>query len=416
VKLGAKRWVYLIISMFICLCAGIGYAWSVFQNPIVSKFGWDAAAVSITFTLQIITSTMTPMLTGKLLKNIKTRKVILMGGILLGACVFSTGYINSIVQLYLIYGIGSGAGIGLIYPSLMAYSVKLFPDKMGVSAGMLAASYGSGAIIWAPLAAGITSTHGVLAAFKVLGIIFLIVVCALSLFIGEIPKNYMAEANNAEAEYENNASSIDKTTREMVRTPVFYVVVLMFVFGISSGIMLMGHASPIIQSALKFTPAKAAAIVGLLAVFNTCGRLFWGWASDKCGRYAVIFTLFTVQSVAMFSLSLVNSANMFIGLIFVVGLCYGGFATIIAPVTADLFGMKNLSSNYGFMYISYGIAGVVGPMMASWMSELNNGSYLQAFVAASTFGVIGLALAAYIYMKSKKIELGVGLESEYDAV
>jgi len=401
--------------MLICLCGGIGYAWSVFQNPIAAKFGWNASDVSLTFTLSIITSTLTPMLTGKFTRKLKTKTIVLIGGVILGTTVFSTGYLSSLMQLYLVYGIGAGMGIGLIYPVLMAYSIKLFPDKSGLSAGLLAASYGSGAMIWAPLAANITQGHGVLTAFKVLGAIFFVAVCSLSFLVGDITKDDIQDAQKHAHPEAVSSASIDKTTREMVRTPVFYVVLAMFVMGISSGIMLMGHASPILQSTLKLTPAKAAAIVGFLSLFNTCGRLFWGWALDRFGKYTVIFSLFILQGIAMVLLSTLSSYLPFVIVMLSVGLCYGGFATIIAPVTADMFGMKNLSSNYGLMYIAYGIAGVVGPMMASKLKELNNGSYSQAFLVAAVLGAAGFGMAIYIYIRSRKSEENTKLEIELQA-
>ncbi|WP_371379457.1 OFA family MFS transporter [Sporomusa aerivorans] len=392
-----RRWIYLAVSLVICVCAGIGYSWSVFQNPIVKNFGWPAVDVSLTFTLQIAASTLTPLLIGNIVNKVKTRQVILAGGIIYGLCVLTTGFIQSIFQLYLLYGIGTGIGVGLIYPCLMAYSVKLFPDKKGLSAGLLAASYGSGAIIFAPVAANIIAAYGVLAAFKVLGSIFLIVICVLSRLLGDLPES-MSVANSSGLLVDRSTSGIDKTRSEMVKSPVFYVVLALFTLGTTSGLMLMGSASPILQQMLKLTPEKAAFFVGILAVFNTGGRLLWGWLSDRIGRYPVIFSLFTCIGVAMFTLSAVQSFPVFIGAMLLVGLCYGGFTTLIAPVTADMFGTKNLSSNYGLMYIAYGFAGILGPRLA-----VSLGDYSQAFIAAAVLSLVGILLTAFIAMKQKGV-------------
>ena len=234
-------------------------------------------------------------------------------------------------------------------------------------------------------------------------------------FVGDVTQEDSLRVQNSGHSEGDSLAAVDKTTREMVRTPVFYVVIAMFVMGISSGIMLMGHASPILQSTLKLTPAKAAAIVGFLSLFNTCGRLFWGWALDRFGKYTVIFSLFIVQGIAMALLSTLDSYLPFVIVMLSVGLCYGGFATIIAPVTADMFGMKNLSSNYGLMYISYGIAGVVGPMMASKLKEINHGSYSQAFLVAAVLGAAGFGMSIYIYLKSKKTVANMDMEIELHA-
>lgn len=401
-----RRWLYLAVALMICVCAGIGYSWSVFQNPIVKNFGWSALDVSLTFTLQIAASTLTPLLIGGLVNKMPTKQVILAGGLIYGLCVSATGYMQSLIQLYLLYGIGTGIGVGMIYPCLMAYAVKLFPDKKGLSAGLLAASYGSGAIIFAPIAAQIIAAYGVLAAFKALGSIFLVVICVLSRLIGD-PPEAVSVANNSGLTAAKATGGLDKTRSEMVRSPIFYVVLALFTLGTTSGLMLMGSASPILQQILKVTPAQAAFIVGILAVFNTCGRLFWGWISDRIGRYPVMFSLFACIGVAMFTLAAVDSYPAFIGAMLLVGLCYGGFTTMIAPVTADMFGTKNLSANYGLMYIAYGFAGILGPRLA-----VSLGDYSQAFIAAAMLSLAGILLTALIQRltrsKTPKWELKSG--------
>ena len=170
-----KRKFFLIVGMLICACTGFGYAWSVFQIPLIRKFGWSTADVSLTFTFNILTTALVPGLVGK--------NVILIGGLIFGLSVIASGYVQTLGQLYLAGGVGTGLGIGILYPSITAHSVKIFPERRGLVAGLLAASYGSGAIIWAPVAVRITERYGVLTAYKVLGVIFLIVICLLSRYI-----------------------------------------------------------------------------------------------------------------------------------------------------------------------------------------------------------------------------------------
>lgn len=401
-NMDSKRWYYLLACMFICVCTGFGYTWSVFQKPIASQFGWSTADVSLTFTLSVMMSALVPPFIGKLQDYIKTRQVILIGGALFGISVVSTGYIKSLAHLYLAFGIGVGLGIGIVYPCIMAYIIKLFPDKRGLASGMLAASYGSGAIIWAPIGVRITETYGVLAAFKVLGIIFFIIVCLLSLVIKDIPENYQPVEKIVGNENRQIVSGPDKTWKEMLKNPLFYIIVGMFSIGTTSGLMIMGHASPIVQEVLKISPERAALIVGLLAIANTMGRLIFGWVSDKIGRFPIIFTLFVMVGSAMFALSVVKTFALFVAMILIIGLGYGGFVAMMAPLTADTFGSKHLSVNYGFMYVAYGFGGLLGPRLAATLKDLNNGDYSQAFLIAALLCIVGIVLAFFASKYNRK--------------
>ena len=148
-----RRWVCLIAAMVICVCAGFGYAWSVLQNPIVEQFGWSDSGVALTYTIMVLCSTMTPLFFGSLIRRLSTRLVVVIGALLFGAGLFLTGEMARLWQLYLFYGIIAGLGVGFIYPSMMAYVVRLFPDRSGMASGLGTAAYGSGAILWAPTAA-----------------------------------------------------------------------------------------------------------------------------------------------------------------------------------------------------------------------------------------------------------------------
>lgn len=184
----------------------------------------------------------------------------------------------------------------------------------------------------------------------------------------------------------------DKTSREMLKSPKYYIFVALFAIGSTSGLMIMGHAAPIVQDTLKVSAGTAAIVVGLVAIANTSGRLFWGWLSDSVGRYATIGMLFLVVTLSMFMMVFVNQFALFVGMILLIGLCYGGFAALMAPLTADTFGFKHLTENYGFMYFAYGIGGLLGPRLAALAKDLNNGVYTWAFIIAALLSILGILL------------------------
>ena len=165
------RWVCMIASLVICVCAGFGYAWSVLQTPIASIHGWPDAQVSLAYTITVLCSTMAPLLFGPLIRRMGTRTCVAVGAVLFGGGLLLTGSMTAVWQLYFFYGVLSGLGCGFIYPSMMAYVVRLFPEKSGMASGLGTAAYGSGAILWAPAAVGLTGAFLTAAVLAVVGLV-----------------------------------------------------------------------------------------------------------------------------------------------------------------------------------------------------------------------------------------------------
>ena len=188
-----RRWLCLISAMVICVCAGFGYAWSVLQTPIIARFGWADSGVALAYTITVVCSTMAPLLFGGLIRRMSSRLCVAVGAVLFGAGLFAAGLMSQLWQLYLFYGVISGLGVGFIYPSMMAYVVRLFPDRSGMASGLGTAAYGSGAILWAPTAAALMEKVGLGSAFRVLGVLFAAVILLGSLLLAEPPEGFHAE-------------------------------------------------------------------------------------------------------------------------------------------------------------------------------------------------------------------------------
>lgn len=398
----SQRWITLFACMAAGMCSGFAYAWSIFQKPLISLFNWSAADVSLSFTLIMSTAATTAIFAGKALDYMHSRQVLLIGGVLLGAGIIAIGFIQSLTQLYLC-AVVAGIGVGAVYPGgTMTNIIRFFPDRRGMVSGLLAAGYGLGGVLWAPVSAALISQYGVLAALKILGIVFLVIISIVSRAVQTAPEGYRpigwmpAEGNL------QNSLGVNKTWQEMLRDPVFYLVAAIFMLGGVTGMMIIGHASPIAQELLAMTPQAAAGVVGLLLVANTAGKVCWGWISDKIGRYSVVVILFVLGAAAMAALPLVTGYYYIIGMILTVGLCYGGFLAIMAPITADLFGTKNLGVNFGIMFLTIAVAAYVGPLLAAVVKQNNHGDYTQAFIIAAGINLLGLVLFSIFAIYKRK--------------
>jgi OFA family oxalate/formate antiporter-like MFS transporter len=174
----------------------------------------------------------------------------------------------------------------------------------------------------------------------------------------------------------------------MVKTPQFPLMWIGYCLGTAAGLMTISQLIPFARSVgLPATAATLTLVLG--AVGNAGGRIFSGWLSDAMGRLQTLRLMILISAVAMFILA--NSTN--IGLIyvvlFIVYYCYGTQLSVFPSTTADFFGTKNLGINYGWVFTAWGVAGIVGPMIAGYMFRTYK-VYTGAFYTAGILAVISL--------------------------
>ena len=394
-NVNAKRWGYLFVCMVINLCAGFIYSWSVFQKPLMEHFGVSSASISLAFTIIMGGSALPMALAGKAQEYVAPRQVILAGGILLGTGVMGIGYARTIEGL-LLFSLLIGLGVGIAYPGTVTNMVRWFPDHRGLASGLLAGGMGEGAVIISPLAVLLIQEYGLLAGFKILGIVFLVLICGLSRSIPTAAENYAPTKGFYSGKNMAVIATKNKAWREMLRDPVFYILAGMFIIAAISGMMIMGHASPIAQEKLNITPQEASVLVAMLALSNMSGRIAWGWISDKTGHYFAMLLMFLIMGFAMFALTKVNGQDTVVVAMLAIVFCYGGFMGTMASVTANSFGTKYLGVNFGIMFLTIAIAAFIGPRLLAVLNETRNGDYSLAFLIATVLcgGGVLLNLAA----------------------
>ena len=389
----SQRWLTLAGSVLASLCVGFGYAWSVLLKPLAAEFGWSAADVSLTFTALMTMGAVASIVAGKLQQYVQPRTLIILGGALFGIGMALLGSVESLAAVYA-FAACAGFGMGVVYPgATMSNVIRFFPDRRGMASGVLSAGYGLGAVIWAPLAVFLIDQFGLAWALRLMGIAFFCAVAVLSRRVGTAPVDYVLQGWSPTLPVvARSGISSDRDWKGMMRTPDFLVLALLFIAGTLSGMMVIGHASPIAQEIPGINPAAAGAIVSLLAVGMVAGKVGWGAVSDRVGRSAVFVALFVIVAVALVAFASVASYVAVAACIAAVGLCYGGFLALMGPVTADAFGPTYLGVNFGVMFFTVAISSFVGPRVAAVVADANGGSFSKAFLVAAAMSMLGLIL------------------------
>jgi MFS transporter, OFA family, oxalate/formate antiporter len=147
---------------------------------------------------------------------------------------------------------------------------------------------------------------------------------------------------------------------------------------VTAGNSLISEASPIAQEVTGATAATAAGLVSIISITNGAGRFIWAWLSDLIGRRWVFLTMFLLQAALFAIMPSVGTYALFAVLAAIVISCYGGGFGTMPAFAADYFGSKNVGQVYGAMLTAWGIAGVVGPQLISYIQD-STGEYTSAF-------------------------------------
>lgn len=392
-----NRWIILIACVLINLALGAGYAWSVFQGPLMEEFGWTTSQASLAFSISFAMVPVAMMVFGPLQDKIGPKWITFFGGLMFGAGMILTSFITSIGMLYVTYGLILGFGIGSAYGCTTATTVKWFPDKKGLAGGLTAAGFGSGALVFAPIARSLISNVGIQSTFFYMGIGLLILICGAALTLSAPEKAIVSG--------KAQISQIDKKPKQILKTSTFWLLWGVYILGCIAGLMMIGHASMIAQEHLGYAVGAATVVVMIVSLSNTFGRIIWGSVSDKVGRYKTVMLMFITSSVGLLLLFFNISAVLgVIGIIFI-ALSFGGFLGIYPGITADNWGSVFNGSNYGVMFTAYGVAAVGGPMMAAFLKTSSGGSYTMPFIISLVLNLVGLALILLMINRKNKKEL-----------
>ncbi|MDO4401084.1 MAG: OFA family MFS transporter [Coriobacteriia bacterium] len=395
-----SRTIVLAAGAFTAMGTGAIYMWSIFNKPLMAQFGYSASEVSLVYSLFMFMSLVGSIIAGWLQNRMASRWIVLGSGILFGLGWFLTGFADNLAMLYLCFSGMAGLGNGFLYNTIVAVVIKWFPDRRGFANGICIGAIGMSSIIFAPLGNFLIESFDVQMAFHIVGVIWLVIYLVFSNLLQTPPPDWTpggkaaGAQETAEASDSTTSRQVNYTAGQMVRTPLFYCLFLMYMTAVTSGLMITGHASNIGQELAGLTASEGAIMVAVLAVGSTVGRFGFGSASDYIGRFNTLVIALGLNALVMFLIMpQATSFIPFLASVCVVGACFGGILTVVPAIVGDAFGSANFGQNYSFVYAGYTTASFIGPLAAATAIE-TAGSYLPAFAAA---GILSLASIALVF-------------------
>ena len=389
-----NRWLIALSAIAVHVSIGSAYAYSVFKKPLAASLGWSSTETSLAFTLAIFFLGLSAAVLGPRVERWGPRVSALAAAVLFasGQIISGLGVAAGMLPVfYLGYGVVGGVGLGIGYLAPVSTLVRWFPDRRGLATGMAVMGFGAGALLASPVATRLIEAWGVPPTFYAMGTAYLVVMALGARYLERPPEGWQPPGATSAANGPRAAADLAQlSAREAVRTPRFWMLWLLMFVNISAGILLISVAAPLAQETGGLSAAAAAAMVGVMGLFNGGGRIGWSALSDYAGRMNVFTLFFAVQLVLFGLLPSLSGALALQAVLFTVVSMYGGGFALLPAFIADLFGTRELGAILGRLLTAWSVAGIAGPMAAAAVRDAT-GSYALAFHLVAALLVVALA-------------------------
>ncbi len=396
-QIKSKRIVYLTLSTISLLFLGLIYAFSMFAAPMVQTFGLERSAVGLTFNIMMIVFCLGAVGGSQLEKKIGVK-----GAIITAAAMFAIGFIgtglfayNNIAALYIFYGVICGCGVGIGYNCVIATTNVWFPDKVGLSSGILMMGFGLSSLIMGTISVNLAGTFGITNVFIGIGIISAVIIVIEAIVIQRPPANIVELMAPEKASTGGSDPADDDSA---LKTPLFYVYWIWALIVIAIGLATIGNCASDAQL-VGWDAGFASLLVGLVSTLNGLGRVVVGLIYDKTnvkvtmvidGIIALAATLLIVGGFTM------NQPVLYVIGAFCCGFCYGGVPVVASAFGRQRFGAKNYPLNLSLCNFAI----VWGSLLnVALQSIIGTEARVAIFTALAVFAAIAIIDAAIPFSK-----------------
>lgn len=397
-----NRWVQMCAAIIAMMAiANLQYAWTLFTKPLTANLHATLAAIQVAFAAFIFCETWLVPFEGYLIDLLGPRLVIGIGGILVGAGWIGSGYATTTSGLYIWYAIG-GVGAGAVYGGCTGNVLKWFPDHRGLCAGIVSGAYGIGTAVTVAPIESMIKRSGYQHAFVFWGILQGIIVFVAAMFIVAPAKGWNPKGWRPIAKVRQSLR--DMTWLEMLKQPSFYVIYIMMTLVAFGGLVVTAQLKEIagfykVDKVIVAWGLSAAILaIQLNRIVNGVTRPLWGWISDHIGRENAMFSAFLIEGLAIWAwLQTIHRPVMFVMLSSAVFFAWGEIFSLFPSITADLFGRRWATTNYGIVYTSKGTASIFSAPIAAYVM-MKTGSWVPVFYVMIACDIVA-AFMALLWLK-----------------
>ena len=384
-----QRLLTMIFGAFAIFFTGYPHVWSIYQPYVMEQAGWSQGQASMCFYLALGTFVFGNIIGGRMQNRFKEKTIVWIGGGIFAAGILASAFviIPTPLPMYLTYGVMQGIGQGMIYTVILATVQRWFPDRTGFASGVVVTANGLCGFFLAPLSRKLLEAAGVQRTLLLIGSAVTVSWILCGLFF-QAPEKSLVNTQDPAGVKAAEPEMKQYTSREMVRTKNFYLLLATMFLGLSSYFMV-SPVSQTYQIELGIPSAVAVSAVMFGSIVNAGARLVLPTLADKVGRIVCIKGVLIVAVIAMGMLAVTGSLAVTVSIILIYG-CYGGIMGSFPSLTSSIFGMKYTGENYGFVMFGMVMATFGAPAISGLVSSSGYGMKV-VFVIGAVF-----AAAAFV--------------------
>ena len=393
-----KSYGYTIFAAcFTIQAVGIGsyVAYGVFFNALMSEFHWSRATISGASSLAFFMMGFVGMLIGRLNDRYGPRLLMSVTSLFFGAGLIFMSQLNSVLQLYIFYGVLLGIGLSSIDVIALSTIARWFSLRRGAMTGLVKVGTGAGQFTIPLIASFLIGLLGWRHTFLIMGVTASLILFGVAQMLKRDPAEFQRTRRGDTTSSrqidpdESSSLSFEKTRKTYQFWNLCMVNFLVIFCLISIIIHIVPHARDIGLSA-----SHAAGVLSTIGGVSMIGRFISGLAIDRFGSKTIMGACLLLLIISLLWLQVAETLWMLFLFACIYGLAHGGLFTTVSPIVAEIFGIKAHGTILGIVVCFGTTGGAIGPIFTGQLFDMT-GSYAPAFL---TFIIIITCSLGILYL------------------
>jgi MFS transporter, OFA family, oxalate/formate antiporter len=383
---------FVVAAAFAVTFVGFGcaYTFSAFLEPLQREFGASRGSTSLVFSLAGFLYFALGVVSGPLADRFGSRPLAVAGMLLTAIGLAAASRAQSLIQVYLAYGLGIGVGVGCAYVPAVGAVQRWFMRRRGFASGLAVSGIGLGNLVMPPLASQLIDSFGWRTAYVVLAAIALILGGGLSLLIENDPHDRGLGPDGDGPAQRPAFTSGGVAVADAIWSPRFlalYASCLICSFGVFVPFV---HLVPYARDH-GVEAGTAVLLLGMIGAGSTAGRFCLGGVADRLGRERSLVMVLVGMALATAIWAVSTTAWSLAVFALVYGVFYGGWVAVLPSVVMDSFGGRNVSGIIGVLYTSVAFGTLIGPTATGFAYDASH-SYTLAILLSAAASLVAAAI------------------------
>jgi MFS family permease len=409
----SRRWMVVLPWIAMMAISSSEYAFTSADDTLSEAHGWHGAHIFWLLGVWVFFQAAVAFPTGRLRESgrLSARAAMLCGAVGTVLGYVALAYAPTVLLAYLGFSVLGGTGAGMVYATCVNMVGKWYPERRGGKTGFVNGGFAYGSVPFIFIFTSYMDVGNYGGVLVAVGFLLAFGVAISGLFFRDPPKNWwpanvdpltVSDDPRIRRSLAKNPPAVRQyTPQEAVRTPVLSL--MWFCLLMTAGVNIFGIAFQVpFGKEMGFAGGIVALAMSLKAVVNGTGRGVIGWISDRYGRRQTLTIVCIVLGLAQFAVFLSGSVGnmpLFLLASMVSGFGGGAIFPLFAAMTADYFGENNNASNYGMVYSSKLVSGLVGSGLGAVV--VGAWGYGGAFLLAGCIGLFTGLLSLMLHQPGR---------------